>query len=234
MQKVHEAGLAHCDIKPENIMLLDDLSIKLCDFGAAVAIHPNTGRVAAMPAEIINMEQQFAWPEAAQSAQLESFGMSSSPASQTLRSNTLQPPSPAASSPRASTRAVHSQAAVSHGAGLGGELVLSVPESVELSGGSDGGATPLPPPAGGAELPAMRWARDRPAASMTAVPIPDAVAAARSYSMAVHGSAWSATATCTGRTASLAALTPYSLRKVSQVSTSFLVKQQEHAKLSHS
>lgn len=60
VQNVHARGLAHCDIKPENIMLMEDGSVKLCDFGAAVAIDPTTGRVAAMPAEICNLETQIA------------------------------------------------------------------------------------------------------------------------------------------------------------------------------
>jgi serine/threonine protein kinase len=60
LQKVHSCGLAHCDIKPENIMMLEDSSIKLCDFGSAVAIDPSTGRVAAMPSEITDLEDQFA------------------------------------------------------------------------------------------------------------------------------------------------------------------------------
>jgi serine/threonine protein kinase len=60
LQTVHACGLAHCDIKPENIMLMDDGTVKLCDFGAAVAIDPTTGRVAAMPAEITSLELQIA------------------------------------------------------------------------------------------------------------------------------------------------------------------------------
>jgi serine/threonine protein kinase len=60
VQKVHSCGLAHCDIKPENILVVEDGSIKLCDFGAAVAIDSSTGQVAAMPAEIIDFEDQFA------------------------------------------------------------------------------------------------------------------------------------------------------------------------------
>ena len=62
MQKVHSCGLAHCDIKPENIMLTSDGVVKLCDFGAAVAIDPTTGRVAAMPTEITSLEAQIAIP----------------------------------------------------------------------------------------------------------------------------------------------------------------------------
>jgi serine/threonine protein kinase len=61
LQTVHSCGLAHCDVKPENIMLMPDGAIKLCDFGAAVAIDPRTGRVAAMPAEINNLELQVSF-----------------------------------------------------------------------------------------------------------------------------------------------------------------------------
>ena len=56
---MHSCGLAHCDIKPENIMLMADGTVKLSDFGAAVAIDPTTGRVAAMPAEIASLEAQL-------------------------------------------------------------------------------------------------------------------------------------------------------------------------------
>lgn len=41
-------------------MMMEDGALKLCDFGAAVAIDPATGRVAAMPAEICDLENQFA------------------------------------------------------------------------------------------------------------------------------------------------------------------------------
>lgn len=47
MQGVHEAGLAHCDIKPSNIVLTEDGHPKLADFGAACAIDPSTGVLAA-------------------------------------------------------------------------------------------------------------------------------------------------------------------------------------------
>ena len=67
-QTVHSCGLAHCDIKPENIVLTEDGTVKLCDFGAAVAIDPATGKVAAMPAEITNLEQQFAFGDDADAA----------------------------------------------------------------------------------------------------------------------------------------------------------------------
>ena len=39
--------------------MMEDGALKLCDFGAAVAIDPATGRVAAMPAEIGDLENQF-------------------------------------------------------------------------------------------------------------------------------------------------------------------------------
>jgi serine/threonine protein kinase len=59
LQAVHACGLAHCDIKPENIMLSKDGAPKLCDFGASVAIDQHTGKVAAMPPEISELEQQM-------------------------------------------------------------------------------------------------------------------------------------------------------------------------------
>ena len=48
VQDVHVAGLAHCDLKPENIMMMEDGSVKLADFGAAVAINPDTGTTSAV------------------------------------------------------------------------------------------------------------------------------------------------------------------------------------------
>lgn len=221
MQKVHEAGLAHCDIKPENVMLMDDLAIKLCDFGAAVAIHPNTGRVAAMPTEIINMEQQFAWPEAAKSAQLESFGVSNSPASQTLLDNALPAASrspagnsadqsslpaqdmrreQAAQGPGSTAGMQDARESTMAGVRLGGDLVLQLANSREgaselRSTGSESIAS--------SQLPSLR--------------APRGAAQRSSFVRAMQGGAQSASATCTERAASMASLTPYSLRKVSQV-----------------
>jgi len=43
VQDVHAAGLAHCDLKPENVMIMCDGTVKLADFGAAVAINPENG-----------------------------------------------------------------------------------------------------------------------------------------------------------------------------------------------
>lgn len=48
MQVMHEAGLAHCDLKPANIVLMPDGCTKLADFGAACAINSYTGRLATM------------------------------------------------------------------------------------------------------------------------------------------------------------------------------------------
>eukprot|EP00892_Ulva_mutabilis_P009799 jgi/Ulvmu1/7191/UM034_0100.1 len=56
---IHRSGLAHCDIKPENIMIMEDGTIRVCDFGASAAIDPRSGRVAAMPIEINELEQQL-------------------------------------------------------------------------------------------------------------------------------------------------------------------------------
>lgn len=47
MQVMHEAGLAHCDIKPANILMTSDGSAKIADFGAACAINSHTGQLAA-------------------------------------------------------------------------------------------------------------------------------------------------------------------------------------------
>jgi serine/threonine protein kinase len=46
MQRMHDAGLAHCDLKPANVVIMPDGSTKLADFGAACAINGQTGRLA--------------------------------------------------------------------------------------------------------------------------------------------------------------------------------------------
>jgi serine/threonine protein kinase len=33
LSKLHELSIAHCDIKPENILIAADYNVKLCDFG---------------------------------------------------------------------------------------------------------------------------------------------------------------------------------------------------------
>lgn len=37
---VHDKGVVHRDVKPENILLDDNLDIKLTDFGFARILHP--------------------------------------------------------------------------------------------------------------------------------------------------------------------------------------------------
>lgn len=53
MQVMHEAGLAHCDLKPGNVVLMPDGSTKLADFGAACAINSHTGRLATMHGNVM-------------------------------------------------------------------------------------------------------------------------------------------------------------------------------------
>ena len=42
LQHAHEKGIVHRDIKPQNIMLLQDGTIKVTDFGIAKSISSNT------------------------------------------------------------------------------------------------------------------------------------------------------------------------------------------------
>lgn len=55
MQDMHAAGLAHCDIKPSNIVLTHDGTAKVADFGAACDIDPCTGILSA-----VNMRDSLA------------------------------------------------------------------------------------------------------------------------------------------------------------------------------
>ncbi len=38
---IHQQGVIHCDLKPQNILIQDDLSIKIVDFGLARELDPN-------------------------------------------------------------------------------------------------------------------------------------------------------------------------------------------------
>ncbi len=41
MEAIHAEGVGHCDVKPENVMILPDRTIKMVDFGRACEIPEN-------------------------------------------------------------------------------------------------------------------------------------------------------------------------------------------------
>ncbi|HUU85288.1 MAG TPA: serine/threonine-protein kinase [Phycisphaerae bacterium] len=45
LQAMHEGGFVHADVKPQNILVLPDRSVKLIDFGQAAAMHRSKSRV---------------------------------------------------------------------------------------------------------------------------------------------------------------------------------------------
>lgn len=40
MKYIHSAGVVHCDVKPENILINEDSDLKICDYGLARAQAP--------------------------------------------------------------------------------------------------------------------------------------------------------------------------------------------------
>jgi len=69
VEYLHDNNIIHCDIKPENILVMADGTLKLCDFGLAIdtTIHtPNKflGTAEFMAPEIIELNKEVGYDEA--------------------------------------------------------------------------------------------------------------------------------------------------------------------------
>ena len=69
VEYLHDNHIIHCDIKPENILIMADGTLKLCDFGLAIdtTIHtPNKfiGTAEFMAPEIVNLQRDIGYDEA--------------------------------------------------------------------------------------------------------------------------------------------------------------------------
>lgn len=71
-------------------MIMEDGSIRVCDFGASAAIDPRTGRVAAMPIEINELEQQIESMDDSQEGSVGSHTTKKTPADSSLEPYTLR------------------------------------------------------------------------------------------------------------------------------------------------
>lgn len=56
VSKLHQLGLAHLDIKPENILISEDLQLFICDFGSAKKLSEKLD-------EMLNLSQEYSAPE---------------------------------------------------------------------------------------------------------------------------------------------------------------------------
>ncbi|MDF1514088.1 MAG: protein kinase [Anaerolineae bacterium] len=61
----HRAGIVHCDLKPQNILVSDEGVVKVADFGIARALHHDSDQTDAEPSDIVWGSPHYLAPELA-------------------------------------------------------------------------------------------------------------------------------------------------------------------------